>query len=485
MKLFEKNDVRAYDLLLILLRERDNPDLTIAFLSKELNTDRRIIQKYLQRLIDDNLHINSPEKLDLHISSQGIIRLSIPMSFDKNAFKALYYERSISFKLMIDILMGRFISIEDFAEKNFISIPSVYRKFPHLREQLQVLQVDLDLKSEKKFVGHERQIRLFYFYLLQDVQNYLDIPDLLTVDGEKRYDPFTNLLLTITHFRLTSKNYIDETDELDAVKSFATKEASFNEHGKDDLKKFFSVFHLDETTLSAEKHSLYIILNSAMGLSSSRKVLSEATAPRHIDQIDTTIEKVTYAWVQLFIDFFQLTVTKEDFNYLYQVILHGHSTSYIFDRNVQWIHRMDDYELVILDNQKLGEKIDDFFVIVQNNLHFQSFSKNDFTVTLALGYTFYIHSFLTDLNQPVQLHVFSRLGTLATSYIQEKVAKFSMVPVAFVEDETEADLLISDTYNPFSINTPMLHVQPLPQDHELLHIKTAIEKKYYENMLKN
>lgn len=485
MKLFEKDDLRAYELLNVLLEETSHSELTLAFLSKKLNTDRRIIQKYLQRLIEDNKQICSPQKLDLYITDKGIVHLTIPPYFDKNAFKSMYYERSISFKLMIDILMENFVSIEEFADRNFISIPSVYRKLPSLREQLQILQVDLDLKAERKFIGSERQIRLFYFYLLSDVQNYLDIPNFLTVDGQNRYGSFTNLWLTITHFRLTSGNYINQTDELDAVKTFSIDEEVFNALWKDIMEELFDDFSLEKTILSAEKHCLYIILNSAMGLSSSRQGLSDAPAPDGIDSLETNIERLSYTWVKQFIDFFQLKVTVEDFNYLYQVMLHGHSVGFIFRQNVHWIHRMNDYSLVILDSEALEQKIDIFFDIMQNDPNLLAFSPKGINSTLSMSYTFYIHSFLTVLNLPIRLYIFSRLGALAVTYLQERVAKFSMVPVTFVEDETEADILISDTYNPFTNDIPVIHVQPLPPEHELLHIKAVIEKKYYENMLKN
>ncbi|MBL1227326.1 helix-turn-helix domain-containing protein [Enterococcus sp. BWR-S5] len=485
MKLFEKDDGRAYELLLVLLQEINNPDLTVAHLSKRMNTDRRIIQKYLHRLIEDNKHIHTSEKLDLHISRGGVITLSIPASFDKNAFKALYYERATSFKLMIDILMGRFVSIEDFADRNFISIPSVYRKFTYLKEQLNVLQVGLDLKSERKFIGLERQVRLFYFYLLSDVQNYLTIPDFLTIKGEKRYSNISNLWLTITYFRLRSQNYVRQVDQLDQVTTFPTKESEFHFLSAQTLGTVFDSFSLDPQTLAAEQHCLYIVFSSTMGLFSDMQTLSEVSAPYSGNQLKTTIEQLSYTWLQLFIDFFNLSVDEKSFNYMYQVMLNAHAISFIFKGKVHWIHRMDDYSLVILENSALDEKIEAFFNLLKKNSNFKIFSNLEFTVAFSLGYTFFIHSFLTLLSPPVRIHVFSKLGYLAASYLQEKIVKFSMVPVTFVENEQLADILISDTYNPFMSDKPTIHTQPLPQEHELAHIKSVVEKKYYENILKN
>lgn len=485
MKLFEKDDGKAYELLLVLLQERNNPELTIAQLSKKMNIDRRIIQKYLHRLIEDNKHIHSPEKLDLHILPNGVVALSVPACFDKNAFKALYYERATSFNLMIDILLGRFVSIEEFADKNFISIPSVYRKFPYLKEQLNILQVGLDLKSERKFIGLERQVRLFYFYLLSDVQNYLTIPDFLTINGEKRYSNTTNLWLTITYFRLRSQNYVTQVDQLDQVTTFPTKESAFHLPSSESFETFFEPFSLDEQQLAMEQHCLYVVFSSVMGLLADRRTLEAIPAPRSIELLKTDIERVSYAWLQLFLDFFGLTVDEKIFNYMYQVMLNAHAINFIFKRRIHWIHRMEDYNLVILDNSDLDERIDAFFAILKDYSYFRAFSNQEFTVSFSLGYTFFIHSFLTILSPPVRIHVFSKLGNLANSYLQEKIAKFSMVPVTFVEDEQLADLLISDSYSPFMSDTPTIYTQPLPQEHELIHIKTVVEKKYYENILKN
>lgn len=484
MKLFEKDDVRAYDLLLFLLKERDNPDLTIAYLSKKLTTDRRIIHKYLHHIIEDNQQTNSSVKLDLQVDSQGNIALVVPAIFDKNAFKALYYERSINFKLMIDILMGKFISIEDFAEKNFISIPSVYRKLPLLKEHLQVLQIDLDLKSEKRFRGSERQIRAFYYYLLNDVQNYLHIPNFLIVNEKKRYPTFTNLWLTITFFRIRAKNYIIQRDELDNIKTFPMTEPDFFRSWDTTFELFFQDFSLEEELLANEKHCLYVSFNSIMGLFSDKQMLSTVSIPDTIDQFETSIEKISFMWITHFIDFFQLTVDPSGFNYIYQVMLNAHAISFIFKGQVHWIHRMSDYNLVILNNDELNKKIDVFFEQIKTEPLFQPFSPKGFTPSFSLGYTFFIHSFLTIFNPPVRIHIFSRLGYLATTYLQEKVNKFSMVPVTFVTDETQADLLISDTYNPYSIDLPVLYTQPLPQENKLGYLKTAIEEKYYEKMLK-
>nr|WP_283811177.1 helix-turn-helix domain-containing protein [Enterococcus larvae] len=450
-----------------------------------MGVDRRIITKYLHRLIEDNKHIHSSEKLNLHIGNHGNVQLAVPAAFDKNAFKALYYERSICFKLMIDILMENFLSIEDFAERNFISIPSVYRKFPYLKEQLQVLQVDLDLKGEKKFVGAERQIRLFYFYLLSDVQDYLGIPNFLTIEGQRRYDSFSNLWLTITYFRIRSKNYINETDELDKVETLQMTEAAFNLQQKDSLRNFFSVFSLDNTTLSAEQHCLYIVFNSVMGLSLDRASLSEIDAPENTDQLKTDIEKLSYLWVKLFMDFFQVPVSKENFNYMYQVLVHGHATSYIFQRKVRWIYRMSDYGLVILNNENLDKKIDCFFDLLREQPAFQRFAGKEFTFSLSLGYTFYIHSFLTTFQPPVKIHTFAKLGQLSATYLQNTIIKFTRVPVSFIENHQQADLIVTDTYNPFSTDLPVLHVQPMPQEDELIHIQSTIEKTYYDTMLKN
>nr|WP_086350631.1 helix-turn-helix domain-containing protein [Enterococcus sp. 9E7_DIV0242]OTP11545.1 hypothetical protein A5888_003644 [Enterococcus sp. 9E7_DIV0242] len=434
--------------------------------------------------MEDNRQINAPVKLDLQVDSQGSITLIVPFNFDRNAFKAMYYERSINFKLMIEILMGQFISIEDFAEKNFISIPSVYRKLPQLKEHLQVLQIDLDLKSEKKFRGSERQIRTFYYYLLNDVQNYLSIPNFLTVNGEKRYPTFTNLWLTITYFRLHAKNYITQRDEIDSIKTFPIAESDFLYSWNNIFEQLFHEFALEEELLANEKHCLYVIFNSIMGLFSDQQIISKVTIPDTIDQFETTIEKISFMWITHFIDFFQLTIDSSGFNYMYQVILNAHAVSFVFKGQVHWIRRMSDYNLVILENDALNKKIDVFFEEITAEPLFHSFSPKGFTATFSLGYTFFIHSFLTSFNQPVRIHIFSKLGYLATTYLQEKVTKFSMVPVTIVTDETQADLLISDTYTPYSIDLPTLYTQPLPQEDELSYIKAAIEKKYYEKMLK-
>ncbi|WP_321386808.1 hypothetical protein [uncultured Enterococcus sp.] len=215
------------------------------------------------------------------------------------------------------------------------------------------------------------------------------------------------------------------------------------------------------------------------------KVLSKIPAPQSIDSLNTDIERVTYTWLQLFLEFFKLSVDTKLFNYMYQIILNAHTISFIFNGEVHWIRRMENYNLVILDNSELDDRILEFFNLLKNNSIFQNFSNRKFTPTFSLGYTFFIHSFLTLLSPPVRLHVFSKLGYLATSYLQEKIEKFSIVPVTFVGNEQLADILISDSYNSFMSDTSMVHTQPLPQEHELIHIKTVIEKKYYENILKN
>lgn len=202
--------------------------------------------------------------------------------------------------------------------------------------------------------------------------------------------------------------------------------------------------------------------------------------PKTSEQVETNIEKMTFLWIELFVDFFHLTLTNEDFSYAYFTILGKHINAHFLENDVDWLYTNEDVRKLKKENPILNHRIVSFFDSINKNELFRFYSQNYSESFLIANYTIVISNLLFRLVPPISISIFSAFGEANASYLKSIIINLSTVPIVFEETfDSEVDFIISDADRILTKKAD-IYIHPFPLKTELDTIKLMIEKKYYQ-----
>lgn len=476
--LIEKKDEEKLKLLYLLWKYNNYEEVALQNLAYELSIDKRSLRKHLEELLTDLETIDN--NYGSIILSDSSLKISFSSVFDENKLIALYSERSILFNLALSILMNDFRSVESFAEKNFISLVTLYRKLPMLKKELARLDLRLDLKSEKKILGNERQIRLFYYYLLLEINDYIDIfsdqPEII----DNNFHPFFKLWLLITHFRLANNNTISAYDDLDSISTFLISLDQFQASYQPELDSFLSPFQLDNFSKSREIHSMYNFISHVSLIYLSQDELSTIHLNRDKRDYTNLLEKRTITWIENFCDYFHFSLSDYQFASIFYLILQTQMFEYYLNTiDTEWFYgqsyKFSSYNGLLV----LNDKLDAFL----NHLKKVDWFVNTSTDYSVLGYKEKLLSILPELLQPVSVTILSRYDYSHRYFIKNLLLSISTVKITFSDSITEDTQIVIHDYPvhfDHSIKSIRIRVHPFPS--EIEYIKEVLEDEYYNQL---
>ncbi len=239
----DKSDQRKIKLFRYL---EEKPFLTenIETVIEELGFSQFLLDKAISELNNDFITYQLTEKFKLGIEGNQVTLIETGQA-TSNLLTEILSRNSIEFSLLLEIFFENFESVNDYAVRNFISYPVIYRRLKELRKALKLFHVIISKKFS--LVGKEKNIRgLMSFYLTkiygsqmiiypeqiqQEVSAFIahlmatTITAPISTSSENKLRHF----LAATFLRIKQKNFlVDEAERLQAEKDSPITESYRN-----------------------------------------------------------------------------------------------------------------------------------------------------------------------------------------------------------------------------------------------------------------
>ncbi|MEO1769891.1 helix-turn-helix domain-containing protein [Candidatus Enterococcus ferrettii] len=158
MKKFLDVSVRRKVAILTLLNDREK--VTIDELSQLLQVARGTVLHSIESIQEDfnDWQLKEPAI----IKERADVYLQAKENFSLHRILLNYLDESVQYQAMVVLFHNGEIRLKDFAERQFISYNSLYKKIQALNPTLQAFDLNFSTNSSGQLYGSEHQIRFFY-----------------------------------------------------------------------------------------------------------------------------------------------------------------------------------------------------------------------------------------------------------------------------------------------------------------------------------
>lgn len=202
-------------------------------------------------------------------SDNNFVKLTTYDNFTSNQLKLCFVKDSLAFSLFIELFLERFNSVNDYADNNFISYSTVYKKLKEMRNFFK--KIDFTITKDFKLRGDEKKIRLFLLHLFTELngQNYDIYPDEIKemtvqfIDKLEKYRQkplreFSKIrlyhFLSISFFRINQRHFLRKESSY-VSKDYLLENAHFIFQFNEEYK-----FKLQENQLHLEADEILAFL---------------------------------------------------------------------------------------------------------------------------------------------------------------------------------------------------------------------------------
>lgn len=420
---------------------------TITFFSEELDLDRRTILKTIRSLQKDISLNNWQELVTIEIIDKNLFAHFGPL-FSIETFYSYYMSKSFGVNLMLRLFAHQSDSIDELADHLYVSKATFYRKITPLKQVLSDFELTLDFTSpQNKLIGSEKQIRYFFFtffwetfrsFPYSDSENvFSDLQRKTLTTFLSNYDVTPSFTLII---ELQLSIYLNRFHNGYVLDSFPVYELPELYFPYSDFHKmafpFFDSDVLPSFHTETEIKALYFCITTAtLFMQNSSNSLS--LRPKYWT---SSIISIIHEWISDFIDFFEISLSHDDYFYLtvnlylLQVkknILVGGSLSLGFNS-------LED--ILYEDNRYIYSQSSRFFDFINqknSELHVDKFQK--------FSYTLLLRRIIFNSLPALQVLVFSKVGIEEQHWLEERISKISTVPIKFhIHWSPDLDLIVSD-----------------------------------------
>lgn len=376
--------------------------------------------------------------IDIEVVGKKKVQYKI-RGYSENRLQQLLVRKNPLFKLCEVLLNRSFKSLEHFANENYLSIATMYRKVKVLKELLDSYNLTLDFRRANYIGGKEHQIRHFFYellylgYGLTDEYSNVEWVKLMSYT-EKIPFPVAQrikILAYITEQRNKSNFFISEDThfysvhnskfieiEIIRICSLVLPEYLSNEQRKMEID-FFKMYMitLDVTSI----HQFEMLSN-----------LSMLTGNSYFDLIKKWIESLLqYFSISLSAKVYFFLVANLYYHLFRNEMIGGESQSYF---NIDSKLNTGTSEFVLL-----YKKINEFLQMI-HSLFPDSLANKEF-------YYMIIKEALLHSSKNVNICIFSGTAQTHKKMIEENIRKSSVVPVKFNDFISKrVDLIVSDSY---------------------------------------
>lgn len=129
---------------------------------EDLYTSDFLLNKIIEELNSDFEEYKLAEEFQLILSGATVTLIESGLA-TSNQFEILFIKNSLMFSILSELFFEKFTSVSEYADRNFISHPPIYKKLRKLKNYFEPFQFTIN----KKFVieGNEKNIRSFFSFL--------------------------------------------------------------------------------------------------------------------------------------------------------------------------------------------------------------------------------------------------------------------------------------------------------------------------------
>ncbi|GKQ43354.1 hypothetical protein RD055328_12770 [Companilactobacillus sp. RD055328] len=135
-------------------------------LAEMTNFSTKKITSLIKTINEDLKNVYDNEYVIKSTSGRGYCLEEIPDTWKK--LEIFYYERSLSFLFIKEILFNSELTIVGFCIDNYISIATLNRKIQRILPILNTFDLKINI-NKGRLIGSELRVRQFYFELLKNV----------------------------------------------------------------------------------------------------------------------------------------------------------------------------------------------------------------------------------------------------------------------------------------------------------------------------
>ncbi|HEL7535572.1 TPA: helix-turn-helix domain-containing protein [Enterococcus faecium] len=163
---FLDTDYRNKMTLLEEMQESENRTISREQLAETMQVSKRTIATIVAGIKKDLEDLGFQKNIRIFFNEQfSIYRLEISENFSLQFLAMSYLENSIKFKLLADLLQDTGDSIENMAQKLFITPSYLRKEIKQLKDYFADKQITIKTTKKVTLSGNELTIRLFYSFL--------------------------------------------------------------------------------------------------------------------------------------------------------------------------------------------------------------------------------------------------------------------------------------------------------------------------------
>ncbi|OJG55551.1 hypothetical protein RV06_GL001133 [Enterococcus haemoperoxidus] len=151
---------------------RENEEISFSYLQNFLGVSLSTLKRYFQELSTDIKNNKSFTQIVLIRNVGGYViqnHSAHAMDYLIIQLRLSYFESSLQFKIILELLLNHYNSVEDLAEKLYISPPHLYKNINILNIELERYPLKIVFHPTTNFQGKEKYVRMLNFYFFWSV----------------------------------------------------------------------------------------------------------------------------------------------------------------------------------------------------------------------------------------------------------------------------------------------------------------------------
>lgn len=175
--LLEKDDLRKYQILNYLDRVPNQP-VKNSKIQEELDFSYYLFRSFVDQIAEDITNFGLETFFNLKVTDSEIVLYEL-QNINTTVFLGHYLQQATQATLLVDMLKKDSLSLNEFAERNFISYAFAYKRYTSLQKQLP--KWGLQLSKKELLLGDELTIRVLLtkLYLMRQEYQPEDFPQII------------------------------------------------------------------------------------------------------------------------------------------------------------------------------------------------------------------------------------------------------------------------------------------------------------------
>lgn len=471
---FEKKDLAILQLVNYLFFSNQTT-LSLTETARDLGLDKRTLLNTLAEY--EYINLESAGLLLNYTEDQ--LDFSFLPHFSIEYLNQLLLRETLIFKLCHTLLLGKYININEFADRHFTSLSTIYRRIQVLKQTLAEYHISLHLGSHSYFGGEEKQIRHFLYEVYMQTYGFSDEyftnpEELVAINEELALQlpdiPFPikqkiKLLTYITTRRSNQGFLVDSFDDsfdlYDIQIDYSLLTTYIN-----------NIFTLNKLPLTQSEPLFFTFYLLSLDLISINNF-----ATLNLPNVDFNHSsfKTAQEWVKELSLYFNLKLTPAEFFFLHINLYHHCLRNELLQASSSINLETELVETALRNEDPyIFKQIQPFLTYLEAETTLPNISSIKFI------FIFLTREILLFNEKKIKVCVYSSLSHSQKVHVENKLQHYSPIPIEFVETITKrTDFVISNFYYNWSKLFPdytfkAFYTSTFPSERKYLTIVEAL-----------